>query len=91
MSELLGELPARTVPVILMDANARVGSVNSSSIGLCNADTENTNGLMFREMLEEHHLDAINTFFDCSPTYYHGDGISTARVDYICSTGDVRG
>eukprot|EP00959_Pyramimonas_sp_CCMP1952_P067550 1410035-Pyramimonas_sp.AAC.1 len=44
MSELLSALPARTVHIILLDVNARAGSVSSSSIGLCNADIENTNG-----------------------------------------------
>eukprot|EP00959_Pyramimonas_sp_CCMP1952_P356675 7469222-Pyramimonas_sp.AAC.1 len=44
LKALLSELPARTVPIILLDANARVGSVLSDSVGSFNIDRENTNG-----------------------------------------------
>ncbi|CAK0871424.1 unnamed protein product [Prorocentrum cordatum] len=56
----LHELPARTVPVMLLDASARVGSELSVALGTHSADQENAGGVYFRETLEEHHLRAVN-------------------------------
>ena len=38
--------------VLLVDANARVGSVVSSAVGPCGAERESHNGILFREFLQ---------------------------------------
>eukprot|EP00959_Pyramimonas_sp_CCMP1952_P348302 7295987-Pyramimonas_sp.AAC.1 len=79
LNSLLDELPSRTVPLLMLDAKARVGSVASESLGSCEVDNENMNGLYFRETLEAHYLRAVNTYYVCGPTFYHENGTSTAR------------
>ena len=68
---------------MLCDANGRVGSVPSSSIGTFNTEFENYPGQCFRLCIESCHLKAINTFYPGSPTWYHIDG-NGHRIDYVC-------
>ncbi|CAK0900395.1 unnamed protein product [Prorocentrum cordatum] len=45
-----------------------------------NADRESTNGCFSREVLEEHHLCAPNTLYECTPAYYHGGILAAAAA-----------
>ena len=66
-----------------IDANARVGSISSLSVGNYHVDKENSNGMLFRQYLEHFRMAAASTFA-------HGDGSTWQstrgarhRVDYV--------
>ena len=48
---------------LLIDANARVGSVLNDSIGKCSPQKENNNGTRLRTYLGTNLLTAVNTFY----------------------------
>ena len=62
---------------VCMDANATVGSVVCDSIGPVAPAQKSDNGMSFRSVLSSHHLAAVNTFVDGSPTW------TDPRIDYI--------
>ena len=55
--------------VVLIDANARLGSIRSSSVGACNPELQSPNGNHFHSLLSALSLKAINTFVDSPPTW----------------------
>ena len=69
--------------ILFIDANARVGSVESPFLGLYGGDVENQNGEFFRIMLETTGLDAVNTFMQYETTWTSTYG-TVARIDYVC-------
>eukprot|EP00973_Karenia_brevis_P053477 7431373-Karenia_brevis.AAC.1 len=71
--------------ILGIDANARVGSVKSKSIGLSAPNKENDNGERFRIYLEAVDLYAINTFSDAGNTWVSSFG-TESRIDYISSS-----
>ena len=80
------------VVVLLIDANADVGSVSCSAIGGSSADIENDNGGRLRLFCCEQELTVINTFVGSGGTWtgVRGDkhridyvGMSTASVDRV--------
>ena len=79
--KLLNNIPSRCVPIICMDANGRVGSQASESIGSHDGQKENSNGKQLRELCEHHHLCLANTFYPIGPTW-RGEH-TTSRIDYI--------
>ena len=68
--------------ILLVDANARCGSVASPFIGNVGVEVENTNGEWFRYGLEELSLHALNTYYDAGTTWTGSRG-HTSRIDYI--------
>ena len=100
--ELLSSLPSRTVPVLMLDANGKTGlrhnavgnfheNFDDSAIGCCNAALETYNGSLFHTCLLDHHMFAVNTFYDVGPTW-HGwtfEGLSS-RIEYICLPQSLR-
>ena len=62
---------------LLTDANARVGSVESVSIGSWNSEIEHYPGKCFRMCVEDCKLKVMSTFFHCSPSWFHVDGSET--------------
>jgi len=60
------------------------GLMHSQNIGKYNADHENHNGTIFRQLLCKTNLCATNTFRSNSPTFYSGTNNCSSRVDYIC-------
>jgi hypothetical protein len=75
----------RTQPsaaLLLIDGNARVGSIPSSSIGCCEPQTENGNGERMRLVGDEFNLAFLNTFLPAGPTWTGAHGHSS-RIDYI--------
>ena len=76
--------PRRCVPILCSDANGRVGSgPPCEGIGNHQSDTENFNGEKLRELLTDHHMAAVNTFFPAGDTFFGHFGRSS-RIDYIC-------
>eukprot|EP00973_Karenia_brevis_P056086 7799876-Karenia_brevis.AAC.1 len=69
--------------VLLVDANARVGSEACPFIGCYGREKENTTGTEFRTFLNAAKLYALNTFSNCGATWAHWDG-TAHRIDYIC-------
>ena len=53
---------------LLVDANARTGSVTSSRIGAFNPEKENYPGQCFRTCIESCELKAVNKFFSSQPS-----------------------
>ena len=84
--KFFGELPARTLPLLLTDANGHLGydelGLVSPSIGKYNLSQENSNGSLLRRFLEHHQMLAANTYYENPPTFYGNN--SATRVDYIC-------
>ena len=78
----LGSGPS-ALTFLLLDANARVGSVGAACFGTCDAAKENKNGGLFRSFLLTNKLVACNTFSECGYTWRSAMG-TTARIDYIC-------
>ena len=55
----------------------------SSCFGAEQPAPENYNGGKLRELLDEHHMAAIDTFFPAGDTYYGQFG-NNSRIDYVC-------
>ncbi len=84
--KLVARMPKRCLIVFSADANAHVGydadgNLGDPHIGDCDPVPENYNGKLFREMLIDAELTAINTMFPLGPTYY--GHASATRVDYV--------
>ena len=65
-------LPTRTLPLMGLDANARVGSIKSFCIGDADVSNETDQGALFRELLEQVGCLAMNTYTPNPPTFYSG-------------------
>ena len=100
LSQKLSLLPARCIPLLLLDANGKLGMHADSLAGLlgtadahvgpCQPDRENFNGTLLANMLRLHHLSAVNTFFDAGHTFFHNSGGFSSRIDYICCPVELR-
>ena len=71
------------VLVTMCDANARVGSLQISSIGPMRPEKENQNGRQLHEMLEEFDQIASNTFFLQGGSSWASSTGAQARIDYV--------
>ena len=69
--------------VLCIDANARVGSIASASIGGCQPEDQNDNGDRFKELMESQQLWAVNTFNNAGKTWRSTHG-TWLRIDYVC-------
>ena len=97
---LLSRLPARCTPLLLLDANGKLGvrcdplagltGLPDSHVGPCQPDRENYNGSQLASMLRLHGLSAINTFFNAGHTFFHNSGTFSSRIDYICCPVELR-
>ena len=86
---LIEQLPSRCVPILLCDANGRVGSTASPGIGAANQQRENFNGSELRRLLETQHLAAVNTFYAVGHTWRGPLGV-TSRIDYVVLPNSLR-
>ena len=94
VAKTVESLPARCVPVVLGDFNARVGRVHAErqlfdeddtrAIGSFNPEVRNCNGAKLSQFLQTQFMCAINTFYDCGPTFFGIVAGCTSRIDYIC-------
>ena len=66
--------------VVLIDANARMGSIRSSSVGAFNPEPQSPNGSHFHSLLSALSLKAINTFVDSQTTW------KNHRIDCIAAS-----
>ena len=77
--------------IMLLDANAQVGSVSSEAVGSHAQEVENATGTLFREFMETHGLCAPATYFgvcgECVPQASEATWTSPRgfcrRIDYI--------
>ena len=79
---IVEQLPSRCVPILLCDANGRVGSVQSSRLGHANLQRENFNGSQLRARVDSQPLRAVNTFYQVGHTWPGPPG-TTSRIDYV--------
>ena len=82
LKHVLDALRANRHVVMMIDANARIGSCSSPYIGKCSADRENNNGMLFRDFLEHTGLSATSTFFDGGWTWQSSKA-TRHHIDYI--------
>ena len=68
--------------VLPIDANGRVGSVQSESLGSCQPDKENDGGCRLRMFAESFHFRAANTWWNAGPTWCSSRGY-WHRIDYV--------
>ena len=73
---------------LLIDANARVGSIPSTRLGPFDVESENFPGFAFRGFLETTGMVAFNTFYSCGKTWSQWDG-TEHRLDYIGLSDDL--
>ena len=83
IGHMLDQLPSRCLPVLLLDANGRVGNHTNEAVGVCEPQRQNNNGSLLVQCLEQHFLFAINTVYCCGPTF-HGQFGNNSRVDCVC-------
>ena len=82
-THLLDSLPSRCVPILLLDANGRTGTVQSAAIGAVQPQRQNRNGSLLHHLLLHHHMFAVNTFHPAGDTYFGCFG-RNSRIDYVC-------
>ena len=68
---------------LLIDANARTGSVPSAGIGPAAVQTENRNGPLLRAYLDRFALAAINTFYKGATATWRSTRGYWCCIDYI--------
>ena len=68
--------------MLLLDANARTGSISASCFGDVDADQENDNGQRLRVALCEAQQAAVNTWYPCGYTWRLNHS-KTFRIDYV--------
>ena len=80
---LLDSLPSRCVPILLLYANGRTGTVQSAATGAVQPQRQNCNGSLLQHLLLHHHMFAVNTFHPAGDTYFGCFG-RNSRIDYVC-------
>ena len=84
--EELARRPEGSYPILLTDANARLGSTVSDNVGDHHAEEEGLSGEIFHSLLAHHELWTPSTFADChqgpSGTWRAPHGF-WHRIDYI--------
>eukprot|EP00929_Paragymnodinium_shiwhaense_P036506 TRINITY_DN1955_c0_g1_i1.p1 TRINITY_DN1955_c0_g1~~TRINITY_DN1955_c0_g1_i1.p1 ORF type:complete len:1600 (+),score=138.99 TRINITY_DN1955_c0_g1_i1:125-4924(+) len=86
VSQMIAQIPGRSVPLLLCDSNCHVGSVkgdDDGTVGMHDCEREDEAGMHFREMLQAHEMALYNTFFPCGKTFFSTTGGRSTRVDYI--------
>ncbi|CAE7798987.1 unnamed protein product [Symbiodinium sp. CCMP2456] len=80
------KLPTGTPLLVLADANARLGGLESAAVGAQGAETESPAGTAFHDFLLAHQLYLPSTFADihrgASWTWQYAPGV-THRLDYV--------
>ena len=97
LDNVLGKVPHRSLPLLLLDANGHTGffqaqsslwrKISSEAVGVSFPQRENYNGTQLRLLLEKHFMRAMNTDerFSCGPTYYGPPPLCVrTRVDCVC-------
>lgn len=71
------------VHLLMIDVNARVGSVHSECFGTVSSDIESHNGMLLRSTLTATGLLAVNTVWCPGYTWRSPQGC-VSRIDYVC-------
>ena len=79
-----GRYPSAHV-LLLVDANAKVGSVTCDHVGTAQPAVENLAGELFRHFLAGHDLFASSSFFESGHTWTGSRG-HTSRIDYVVTS-----
>ena len=78
--------------ILLCDANARLGSIESHAVGTHQAEDENEAGAIFHQWLHDTQMVVPQTMPDChtgdGSTWQHPTG-ATARIDFIAISRDL--
>ena len=86
--ELLSQLPARTVNPV---GGAAPEYCDDEAIGRSDAAVENYNGSLLHSCLLDHHMFAVNTFYDVGPTWYGWTGPHLcSRIGYVALPQSLR-
>eukprot|EP00929_Paragymnodinium_shiwhaense_P057025 TRINITY_DN28541_c0_g1_i2.p1 TRINITY_DN28541_c0_g1~~TRINITY_DN28541_c0_g1_i2.p1 ORF type:complete len:469 (+),score=17.56 TRINITY_DN28541_c0_g1_i2:71-1408(+) len=89
---VLNKLPQRCVPIIMTDANARMGlemhagcqrPIVTSAVGDYGRMITNANGRLLLKFMESNNLLAYNTTQPTRPTFYSGTFSSASHIDFI--------
>ncbi|CAE8584856.1 unnamed protein product [Polarella glacialis] len=91
--QLLATLPARCLPITLLDANARFGSQvlalpdGAVQVGNWGTHVENAAGRVMCEFLEKTNFAAVNAVFaNAASCTWHNTRGHAARIDYILTS-----
>lgn len=91
VASYLDRLPRRCTPIILTDANAKLGQDIHAAYGELAGpagpfpcDSSNERGWLFAKFLESHSLCAVNTFVSTQPTSWAASSTSQSCIDYVC-------
>ena len=86
VASLRGSLRRDALVFCLLDANAKVGSIPSQSLGTVGADEENDNGGRLRIFLEGQGMIALNTLTaDAADKTWSDSSGHGHRIDYVCT------
>ena len=81
---LLHGLPRRTNTWLMGDFNAHVGpDSHFRSVGPCNAEVTNDNGIMLGHLCDSAGLSLANTFHPAGSTWWSANRESSHRIDYV--------
>eukprot|EP00929_Paragymnodinium_shiwhaense_P071707 TRINITY_DN36433_c0_g1_i4.p1 TRINITY_DN36433_c0_g1~~TRINITY_DN36433_c0_g1_i4.p1 ORF type:complete len:281 (-),score=48.70 TRINITY_DN36433_c0_g1_i4:76-918(-) len=93
LNDILMSTANRTCPIIMTDANARLGIRKDATgqwaedpaegIGRFAAEHENESGRLFREVVVRHGMALANSLVPSGATYYHTNCPAGTRIDYI--------
>jgi len=85
---VLSRAPARCLPMLLCDANGKVGKTlmpdehHDLLVGMHNKELDNGNGSRIRGLCGTHFVTLANTIFQGGPTFF-GSSNRCSRIDYI--------
>ena len=81
----------RCTPFVATDLNTQLGIEAgrheprwTPEVGTRGASIEDETATMFRSVLKQHRLIAINTHFDDRYTFYNSSGSGRSRIDFVC-------
>ena len=75
--------PSRVVPVLLLDANGHISQTTwPDQIGKYSSKKTTFNGQCLGELLQDHHLQAANTYFPVGATFF--GPFTNTQIDFAC-------
>ena len=91
LSQIVLNMAPRSGQVwLLIDANAKLGSLTSAAVGSCHAQTQNGNGRALHSLLLETGLFATNTFTQEGKATWFATSGHASRFDYVCAPQELR-
>ena len=94
--ETLSLIPTRCTPFVATDLNTQLGIEAgrheprwTPEVGTRGASIEDETATMFRSVLKQHRLIAINTHFDDRYTFYNSSGSGGSLIDFVCTPQEL--